>query len=260
MNRETSIISAIILDSRPFKDNDLQVNVYSKEKGKIALRMRGALKAKSKLIGQVQPFSLSTLMIVHGKNIEYIGGAKNIDPHLNIRENLNKLTLIGKSFFIFNGLILYNQTDNSLFKFLKDFLDFLEDKKLFINKNSFFLYQLAFILKLLKRQGYRLNLYNCVFHKKKIKENPLGYYFNFNRSGVCCQELDKKDDNLKINSNVLKILRFLEEKSFKEVEKIIILKSDLKLSVDLVRKYLLYHFSNNFFSEEDKELVGLFSH
>lgn len=260
MNRESEIITGIILNSKPFRENDRQVSVYSKEEGKIVLKMRGALKAESKLIGQVQPFSLSTLMIVYGRAGDYIGGAKNIEAYLNIREDLNKIALAGKSFFLLNNLISYNQSDVVLFNFLKSFLYFLENKKVLVDKKTFPLYHISFILKLLKIQGYWLNLYSCVFHKERIKENPLGYYFNFSRSGVCCQDLDEKGDNIKININVLKVLRFLEEKDFSEIGKISVSKKDLDLSVELVRKYILYHFSSNFFQAEDKDLSKLFSY
>ena len=81
---------AIILSRKDFRDNDLLVSVYSKEKGKLVFQAKGAKKIKSKLAGHLEPVTLSFLNMTIGKNIDQLIGAQIIQPFITVKNDIKK--------------------------------------------------------------------------------------------------------------------------------------------------------------------------
>ncbi|PIZ46626.1 DNA repair protein RecO [candidate division WWE3 bacterium CG_4_10_14_0_2_um_filter_41_14] len=71
---------AIILTKRPLKDADRLYIMYTKDHGKLEAKVRSAASAKSKLAGQIEPISLSRVMIAKGRGFDTIAGARLIKP------------------------------------------------------------------------------------------------------------------------------------------------------------------------------------
>ena len=87
---DTYNTKAIILRRTPYRESDLRLTVYTPEHGKKILIARGALKQKAKLTGHLEPLVLSDVMIVRGKNYDYIGSAQGKKFYLNIKSDLEK--------------------------------------------------------------------------------------------------------------------------------------------------------------------------
>src|SRR3989339_1111881 len=88
-------LSVIILKRQVFREDDLLVTVYSKEKGKLTLLARGAKKVLSKLAGHLEPVSLSYLNAVDGRAIDQLIGAEMIECFGAIKNDLDKLSAAG---------------------------------------------------------------------------------------------------------------------------------------------------------------------
>ena len=88
-------LTAIVLKRRVFKEDNLLITVYSKEKGKLTLLARGAKKVLSKLAGHLEPVSLSYLNAVDGRAIDQLIGAEMIQCFSTIKNDLDKLSATG---------------------------------------------------------------------------------------------------------------------------------------------------------------------
>lgn len=119
---------AIILSRHDFWEDDSRIIVFSEEKGKMSLVVRGAKKMKSKLSGHVEPLTLSRLMIVKGKDFDYVGSAKGENFFIDVKENLGKLALAGKALFLVDKMTREGEIDEQrdLYELLRGFLSELD--------------------------------------------------------------------------------------------------------------------------------------
>ncbi|HKK54557.1 MAG TPA: DNA repair protein RecO [Patescibacteria group bacterium] len=237
MRESTKNISAIILKSDSYKEQDLLITIYSKEEGKLVLSARGARKSSSKLGGHLQIFNLANLMVVSGRSFDYIGAAKNNKSYLNVREDFNKLQIAGKAMYVFNRLVNTKVQDEDLYYLLMNFLDHLnQTQNNDISKLE--MYYLSFLWQLLSILGYKPNLYTCYYCKKRVSEGV--NHFNLDKASLACDHSQLTGPIIKLNSSIIKYLRFLNEYSFDKVELLKINKTDLKQLKNISNKYILY--------------------
>lgn len=210
---ETYRTKAIILGRKPFRECDAIATVYTFEKGKLDLVVKGAKKIKSKLAGHIEPMNLSEIMVVRGRGYDYIGSAVNKNCYINIKSNLNLVSCAGKAVNIFNKLVKHEEKDEDLFFILENFLEILNNENIGNNE----LFYNFFILKLLDLLGNRPELYNCVVCCSKISEN--NNKFDFLKGGVVCGKC-LKNKNSAISDDCIKILRFAIKNDFCELKKL----------------------------------------
>ena len=121
-------LSAIILKRQPFKEDDLLVTVYSREKGKIILQAKGAKKILSKLAGHLEPLSLSYLNVVDGRSIDQLIGAAMLQSYGKIKTDIDKLSAAGWFLNLLDQQTMENHPDPRIFLLTRKYLDFLEQK------------------------------------------------------------------------------------------------------------------------------------
>lgn len=121
-------LSAIILQRRDFKEDDLLVTVYSREKGKLTLLARGAKKVLSKLAGHLEPVSLSYLNVTDGRSLDQLIGADMRQSYRKIKSDLAKLAAVGWFLHLLDQLTMENHADVRIFSLTQKYLDFLEQK------------------------------------------------------------------------------------------------------------------------------------
>ena len=85
---ETYRVKAIILNRQAFRENDVMVTVQSMDKGKLKLVARGVKKMQSKLAGHLEPLNLGDIMVVRGKQFNYVGSANAENCYANIKSDL----------------------------------------------------------------------------------------------------------------------------------------------------------------------------
>ena len=79
---------AIILKREAFLENNSRVFIYSQNFGKLDLVARGTQKISSKLAGHIEPLNLCEIMIIKGKQYNYLGSALCENSFLNIKNLL----------------------------------------------------------------------------------------------------------------------------------------------------------------------------
>jgi DNA repair protein RecO (recombination protein O) len=238
---ETYQLKTIILDRKSFREHDTKVTVFSLEKGKLELVVRGAKKLKSKLAGHTEPFTLSNIMAIRGKQFDYAGSAFGESNFINIKSNLDKLYPAGRAFMIFKKMVKEGEKDEKLFCLLRDFLNFLEKGQL-----SVIGYQSSvnfFILKLMIFLGYKPELYNCLVCNSKIKPN--GNSFNISKGGLVCLKCNRPNNThaLTISDNCIKVLRLAadDNHNFEKLAKLKINKNLTKEVIEIIESFSKYH-------------------
>lgn len=252
---ETKNTSAVILDRRPYRESDTLVTVYTKEFGKQVLIARGTKKLQSKLAGHLEPISRADIMIVRGKNFDYIGAALGRDAYPDLKADLNKLYFAGRAIACFNRLVKENQADERLFFLLVEWLERLdnpvggaprEEKDKFDKADGERLLSF-FTLKLLTELGYQPALRDCLVCRQPLK--PGRNYFDLKNGGVigaeCRPERKERPDYppdqlLVISDDSLKIIRYVIANSFGQAQKLKIDRKTIKELNNIISQFILY--------------------
>ncbi len=197
---ETYNIQAIVLDRCPFREADLRIEVFSPERGKLELIARGAKKINSKLAGHIEPFNFSKLMIVRGKQLNYVGGADNKNCFANIKNDVVKSVCAAKGLKFFNQFIKAEETEEAenIFLVLSGFLTALGDSyKNYDLILEIFKFRILFFL------GYSIEVDKCFICKKTLNQKEV-YFSRVNRGFLCSQCVSNKD--LLINEELIEII------------------------------------------------------
>ena len=235
---ETYGTKTIILGRTDFREYDSRAIVYSQDKGKLDLVVRGAKKIKSKLAAHLEPFNLAEIMVVRGRQFDYIGAASSQNCFPGIKGDLAKLAAAGKAVNMFNKLVKAEEADKEVFSLLEEFLGFLDSGELKINND---LWASFFTFKILAQLGYRPQLYNCVICDSKIM--PGKNLFDLGRGGLIGKEcLNKKgNDALIISDDGIKVLRAVVDNNFKKLKNFKI-SAKLELEVkNIIGSFCQYH-------------------
>lgn len=194
----------IILRREVCRENDSRVFVYTQDFGKLELLARGTQKLSSKLAAHIEPLNLIDLMVIKGKKRDYLGSAIACNCYVEIKNDLDKIAVIGRVLNLFNRLVREGEIDQALFSLLLDFLEvFSQSKKPAALLENFF------ILKLLDTLGYRPELFHCLNCQADIL--PGLNYFNPGKGGVICgkcSNISQENVNLTISDDCIKIMRF----------------------------------------------------
>jgi DNA repair protein RecO (recombination protein O) len=239
---------ALILQRRPYRENDSLVTAYTLNFGKLALVARGAKKLQSKLAGHLEPLTRADLMIIAGRGFDYVGAAAGADTYPGIRADLNKLYYAGRALGLFDRLVKESQADGRLFFLLADWLRLVNDYAADFSRERGGLFYAWFVWKFLAELGYGPQLYQCLQCGRELKP---GNYFNLLNGGVLCRgcwEGEKRlsspvrNELIPISDNVIKIMRFLINNDLAAAAKLTIFQKDIKELTALLDKFLIYHF------------------
>jgi DNA repair protein RecO (recombination protein O) len=244
---ETYNIKAIILKNEPFREADCRLTIFSLEKGKMELVARGAKKIKSKAAGHIQPLTVSSIMVVRGRNYDYAGSVAAENCFINIKSDLEKIKAAGQAADIFEKFVKGGEKDEKLFYLLFGYLILIDANK--PPGDDYELWKNYFIIKLLDLLGYRPELFKCLECGEKIKPN--GNAFSFKKGGIICascKKIDpllfhfaKKNTSLTISENCVKVLRLIIEKDFLILVKLKVNKGLAEEVKRIVSSFLNYH-------------------
>ena len=235
---ETYPTKAIILDKRSFKEFDTLVTIFSFDKGRLDLVARGTKKIKSKLSGHTEPISFSDIMVIKGKAYDYVGGASVKNSFFNLKNDLDKIILVGKSINLFKKIIKGEDAHDAdiLFLFLLKYLELIDKEK--IDLQILEILHNVFILKLLSILGYKPELDRCISCHEKIKAGQ--NYMDYSKGGLVCDKCHRAGIT-KISENCIKILRIAIKEDFKYIFKVKISKNLLSEIDKIVESYYNYY-------------------
>lgn len=225
---------AVVLKRKKFGEADNLITVFSKNHGKLEILAKGSRKIKSKFIGHLEPFSLVRISVVSGRSFEILTSIQLEKSFLNLKEDLDKLSLINFISEITDSITAERVSNPKLFNLIL--------KTLSSNawKNKPRLISLFFLIKLLELLGYAPHLDYCVKCKNKELE-PL--YFSYYWGGVLCKNCKDSYPLKKINKETLDVLKKLQRIPSDNVEKIVEdfgVSPNNKESLDFISNFFIF--------------------
>jgi len=229
-----NIVEGIILKRVDYREFDSLVTIYSSEFGKKDLVVRGAKKIRSKISGHIEPFSFSEIMLVKGKQFDYVGSASALNIFQNIRKDYKKTELASKAFFALNKLLKEELADKNIFKIIYNFLNKLEN-----NTEELDLIYFDFILKLLGFLGYTPDFQGCEYCQNELKDREK-INFSFIDGRVVCPKCSKeKHRTFLISNDVVRALNKINNHNKDEnIEISILNKKIIDQFLDLFIQYI----------------------
>ncbi|PIZ95120.1 MAG: DNA repair protein RecO [Candidatus Magasanikbacteria bacterium CG_4_10_14_0_2_um_filter_33_14] len=147
---------SIVLSRRDFREHDQIVSVYTKEKGKLSLLVRGVKKIVSKNSAHLEPFSIVDITVEKGKEVDYLTRVQSVDYLRKIRENLDKSLVAGYIVSIVDKLFAEEERDVKFFVFLESFLFAVNELEDFNNQKALLMLD-SFMVNLLYFLGFTLS-------------------------------------------------------------------------------------------------------
>lgn len=206
---------AIVLARKDFREVDQIVSVYSEEKGKNSLVVRGVKKIVSKNSAHLEPFSLVNIDIEKGKEFDYLTRVYIEDYFKNIRQNLDKSLVASFVISLVDKLFSEGVGDARFFSFLYNFLFYLDNLEK-IEKKEILLLLDFFVVNLLYFLGFKLSS-----DEKVINSSYLQDIIRLENS--TCDDLFSVDFELylakKTHNFLHSVLQFYTEKKIADWEK-----------------------------------------
>lgn len=215
----------VIIKRVNYKEADKILTIFTANMGKIAALAKGVRKTTSKLGGHLELFCSVDLILAEGKTFDIV---TSVEKNWHFRNLCFDLDRTSHAYYVCELIDKFTKEgfkDTRLYNLLLLTLDAINrdvslEKKLNVILSSF-------KIKLLKILGFLPDLKKCVKCGKRDKEN---YFSSFLGGLICkdCFEIDK--ESLKISFECLKVLNFLEDNIFENIER---LKIEKKLSLEV---------------------------
>jgi len=219
---------AIVLRENDYINADRLFYIYTQSQGKVTLMVKGGKKIQSKLTPHLQNFSVTNLLIVKGRTFDRLASSQILQNYQDIKNNFEKIAIAYNFLELVDKLTHVHHPDEKIFDLLVEYLEVLNDN----NLDTIQLKNLSnyFTVRFLGLLGYSLQLYNCLYCKKKIESNE-NYFYPKKGSIACSKCLPIKSDRIiKISDDVIKVLRMVIKE---DAQKLIKIKIDQTLFAEL---------------------------
>jgi DNA repair protein RecO (recombination protein O) len=212
---------AFVIRKWDFREYDQLVTVFTKEKGKVDLIVKGSRKISSKMAGHLEPFGVVDIMVAQGKAYDRIAGTKLLENYPNLKLNLEGVALSVYFNETVNSIIHGNQTDHKVFPLIQDYYrsidSYVSQKGDGGDIHNQVLIALSYILRLLDSQGFAPVFNICFYCKNSIIEEK--NYVSDRHLSVICPSCRQKEDMLyPVSTTALKVLRLINQKSFSTIK------------------------------------------
>ncbi len=195
------IINAIVLKSTDYKDNDKIVTLFSAERGKVTVNVKGVKKAGAKLKFCVQPFCFAEYVLAEKNGRYTVTQSTLYDSFFDLSGNLQKYYAGIAVLDFLNSFVLENEESGELFALTVTSL-----KRLAYENLSPKLVLVRFLVDALKICGFGFVTDGCGNCGKEIKDRV----FLDSVSGACLCEDCKKEGDIEFS---VKTYRFIEKVS-----------------------------------------------
>jgi len=214
---------------------DRSFSIFTEDFGRLEIFAKAIRKINSKLRAGIDVFYFSDVEFICGKNKKTLTDAAAISNVGNIINDSKKIEVAKKISVAIDDFVRGQEKDELIFNLLNEV--FLK-----INSQEFKIknYELAyfyFFWNFLSVLGYHPEILKCAVCREKL--NPYNIYFSNKHGGIICKKCVSFDkDALKINSDVVKILRLILKKDWQTLS---------KLKIELSSQNLLIKISDNYY-------------
>lgn len=225
----------IVFRSRPYRDADRLVTIFSPSRGRIAAVAKGVSKPRSRLRSCVQEIVHGRYLFYRGRNLDTLIQGELINSFPGWRGDLYRLTCAQYMTEAGGALILENEPSTRIFRLLLTGLGLLEDGHL-----SARLVLCFFQARLIRFSGYRPRLTGCCRCERPL--GPAGVFFSPGGGGVVCAACATTENYaLPVRRDAIALWRYLENVSSGHLSRIMVTEDRLAHLETLLSRYLAYH-------------------
>ena len=204
---------ALVLKNMPFSEADLLVTLYTQESGKIRAVAKGARKSTSKLVGHLEPLTVTRLALARGRNLDIVTQAQVVQSFAALKGDLTAVT---KGLYVaelVDGFGSEAHPNYSLYRLSLETLEAISRDP----ESALILHY--FQLRLLAASGFMVELYHCVECRQPLK--PDQHRFSPNGGGALCSDCIPGDVQLwPLSLRALKVLRLLDRLPLTELPRL----------------------------------------
>ena len=192
-------VSGIIISRRDHGEKDLLLDIFTLERGRIRIIVRGTKKPSSTLRRAAELFNEGIFTIIPRRTFSLLEHWEPIETFEPIKHDLEKLSLGFYLLRMLNELTREEDPEPKLYFLLKNLLLLIQNTKHCCIIKT--IYDIGF----LEVSGYSLSWQECRGCGKPVKSNC---YLNISAGGLVCTECDRsitEKDNLPLSLESVKI-------------------------------------------------------
>lgn len=227
----------IILKRTNLGEADRIITILTDKFGKIRVVAKGVRKTLSRMAGHLEPFCLSRLELVEGKNLDIITGAQMEKCFLNLRSNLEKTNASFYFTEVIDKMVEEREPHPEIYHLLENTL-------VHINDIMEPLLKPYFEINFLSEMGFCPELYHCLSCKEKISCSDNN--FDFTHGGLVCGNCNS---GKKVSDNAIKLMRLFLSRRFEQIKKFDVDEILIKEVQQVCSQYLRHLYQKDFKSE-----------
>jgi DNA repair protein RecO (recombination protein O) len=226
-------VNAVVLKRTDVGEADRLLTLLTAERGKLKVVAKGARKPSARKTGHVELFNHATMLIHVGRDLDIVTQADTLDAFLPVRDDLDRLSYAYYFAELVDRFVEGEGEHPEIFELVLDALHWLESAERLPRTARYF------ELQLLDALGYRPQLYRCVNCGADLA--PEENFFSPEGGGILnppCRDIYR--DAVSIPVNALKVLRYLQARSFEQVQQLN-LSVQVEAEVEAILHYYLTH-------------------
>lgn len=182
-------VRALALRKTKLGESDLIITMLAEDGCQIRAVAKGARKTTSRFGARLEPFSVTDVMLAHGRTLEIVTEAESVTSHEALRSDFDAVRAAAVVADFLEKVSVECQAEERLFALGTATLDVIE-------RSAADLYPVivaAFLVKGMAMHGYRPALANCVGCGGKAGERP---GFSLAEGGVVCDACGQGDTSV----------------------------------------------------------------
>ena len=193
---------ALVLKSVPLGEADLLVTLFSREAGKVRAVAKGARRSTAKLVGHLEPLTVTRLALSRGRSLDVVSQAETLENFTSLKTDLAAVSRGLQVAELVDGFGSESSPNEPLYQLALSTLSAIgqapgDDLPL-----------LHFQLHLLAVSGLLPELRNCVECRRDIE--PDRHRYSADGGGVFCPDCTPDQAGLRpLSLRALKVLRLL---------------------------------------------------
>ena len=193
---------ALVLKSAPFGEADLLATLFTREAGKVRAVAKGARRATAKLVGHLEPLTLTRLALSRGRTLDVVSQAETLENFTPLKTNLTAMTRGLQVAELVDGFGSEANPNEPLLNLALTTLAAIGQSP------EEELPLLHFQLHLLAVSGLMPELQNCVECRRELE--PERHRYSADGGGVFCPDCTPGQAGLRpLSLRALKVLRLL---------------------------------------------------
>lgn len=152
MSHELTITEGFILKAYDVAEASRMLSIYTEEAGLVLARAQGVREFKSKMRYSLQPFSLTYISLIRGREYWRIVNSQEPEDFSDMMQNRAKRELVARVFSLVSRLVQGEEQNKNLFHHLRKTFYFLKNTDL--NKSQLHNLEVIVSLNILYLLGY----------------------------------------------------------------------------------------------------------